>query len=197
MTDRHSVQCKWWNAIDVFVNKKEKAEALSLSHHRSLAWNLDLDKDCQELCKDLLGNLISLVCWPEPKTWYTVKPFDQSHIFGPAQLNNLTLAICLQSGGVLKTLVGLSLHIWNGRSIKNSTAVLQGRMTVSRLHCLIFSFCSTFVCHQMVLRRNMFPVPPCVSCNVIISLPIEISYYLAGDTRLSCCCSILSCLVAF
>ena len=53
-------------------------------------------------------------------------------------------------------------------------------MTVSRLHCLIYSFCSTFVCHQMVLRRNMFPVPPSVGCILIITL--EISYYLAGDT---------------
>ena len=47
MTDRHTMQCKWRNAIDVFVKQQDKkTEALSLSYYRSLAWNLDMDKDC-------------------------------------------------------------------------------------------------------------------------------------------------------
>ena len=176
MTDRHSMQCKWWNAIDVFVSKKEYAGTLSLSYQRSLAWNLDPDKDFKP-GKDLLESLISLV-WPMIE--YTVRHF---------------WTWSAEKSAPEQSLVGLPLHISIGRSIKDSTSVLQGRTTVSRLHCLIYSFCSTFVCHQMVLRRNMFPVPPSVSCILIITL--EISYYLAGDTDYNLLVSILSCLVAF
>ena len=111
-------------------------KASSLSHHRSLACNLDLDKDCQDISSFARISWKASLVYPES--------FDQSHIFGPVQLNISTLVICGQIGEVLKPLVGLSLHIRIGHSIKNSTPVLQGKMTVSRLHCLIYSFCSTF-----------------------------------------------------